>query len=964
MTRPWVVHMRADVDNQEATEVTFRLHRDRLQFSHNGKSFLRQDVENITGIGNSDKPSERNKIGRFGIGFKSVFVVTRTPRVYCELESLPFAFKIVDLVVPERLDVPKGYRSGNTYFILTFDRQNAVDAYQVIRTKLQSLGADVMLFLKHIEAIHWTSEEHSGHYTCQRDNNGLCQLSEESLDQFGRKNVETADYLRFRRSVDVSESDRDLEVSLAFRLEDGRIVREPRRTSLNVFFPTEEDTHVRFRMHAPMLLTDNRANVKRGNHTNDVLMQHCAELLHDSLVELRRRHMITISALSCLPIRKDDFQDSPFQPLYLRTLHALQTEDLLPTADGGFTNANCARIARGTPLRKLLSDEQLTRLLDRPMPIHWLSDEITEDKTRDLWSYLRQELEISEIDPERFGSRISKPFLEEQSDQWVIEFYKFLLTQEALWRKEPRGVLRNKSIIRVEDGHHEPPFSDDGLTQRVFMPSDAIVDGKRTVRGAIVRDEEACRFLTALGLEQPDLVDEVVNYVLPKYRAGSASLDTYAAHIDQMARAFDSCHGDRKGMLRDLVLGTPCIYATNAANAVRHGWKKPGEVFAPSEDAKTWFAGNAEAWFISDELQQMRSWARLRSHLSVPMDVGIRSKTPDENGNVAIRQERGDHQRGLQGFDPGSDIPGISHVLRTVTVPKALILWNCLLKSPDSVSGVVETSTRGSYENSNRVQQLSLLGRVCTSTAWLPNAKGTFQKPGSLLLTDLPPDFQSNGEAAWRLADVLRMKQSGTSKIALENNIPPAALEGFIKAYKRDPESTQRWISDQINLQFPVVSIPDPGRRESKIRDEIPNRPKITSEMKNRSVRVPMGMRADNRAYLQNQYTNSDGRMICQICRKEMPFKLPNGDYYFESVQCVANLAKAHPENRLALCPLCAAMYCYAKNTSNDALIDAVLSAEGLVIPVVMAGNKQSIRFVESHLLDLRVILRDERQKR
>jgi hypothetical protein len=37
--------------------------------------------------------------------------------------------------------------------------------------------------------------------------------------------------------------------------------------------------------------------------------------------------------------------------------------------------------------------------------------------------------------------------------------------------------------------------------------------------------------------------------------------------------------------------------------------------------------------------------------------------------------------------------------------------------------------------------------------------------------------------------------------------------------------------------------------------------------------------------YLQEQYTNSDGDIICQVCKAPMPFKLDDGSDYFEKVE-------------------------------------------------------------------------------
>jgi hypothetical protein len=72
-------------------------------------------------------------------------------------------------------------------------------------------------------------------------------------------------------------------------------------------------------------------------------------------------------------------------------------------------------------------------------------------------------------------------------------------------------------------------------------------------------------------------------------------------------------------------------------------------------------------------------------------------------------------------------------------------------------------------------------------------------------------------------------------------------------------------------------------------------------------------VKAEAAQYLQQQYA-SDGEVICQICKKPMPFKLDDGSAYFEKVEFLSELKKLHHQNYLALCPNHAAMFKYANS--------------------------------------------------
>jgi hypothetical protein len=65
-----------------AKKVEFELFEDRLDIYHNGADFDYDDIDGVTGIGISKKKDDLTSIGKFGVGFKSVFAVTETPYIF------------------------------------------------------------------------------------------------------------------------------------------------------------------------------------------------------------------------------------------------------------------------------------------------------------------------------------------------------------------------------------------------------------------------------------------------------------------------------------------------------------------------------------------------------------------------------------------------------------------------------------------------------------------------------------------------------------------------------------------------------------------------------------------------------------------------------------------------------------------------------------------------------------------
>src|SRR6266481_4998962 len=77
--------------------VTFTLESDSLRVSHFGEPFNEADVRGICGIGESTK--DFTAIGRFGIGFKSVYAFTEQPEIHSGVED----FAIENFVWPVAL---------------------------------------------------------------------------------------------------------------------------------------------------------------------------------------------------------------------------------------------------------------------------------------------------------------------------------------------------------------------------------------------------------------------------------------------------------------------------------------------------------------------------------------------------------------------------------------------------------------------------------------------------------------------------------------------------------------------------------------------------------------------------------------------------------------------------------------------------------------------------------------------
>ena len=195
--------------------VSFLLKQEQLRVSHNGTPFDEHDVRGICGIGESTKSGEFTSIGRFGIGFKSVYRFTKQPEVHSGDES----FAIDSYVWPESV-VPIQRDEDETVFSIPIDSDIPIDDYDEIAEGLAGLDVNSFLFLEHIDELKWEVEGCDfGHYL--REVKELDDLARrvnvigQVTDLGGDETEVTEEWLVFSRDVE-HDGDSAGQVEIAF----------------------------------------------------------------------------------------------------------------------------------------------------------------------------------------------------------------------------------------------------------------------------------------------------------------------------------------------------------------------------------------------------------------------------------------------------------------------------------------------------------------------------------------------------------------------------------------------------------------------------------------------------------------------------------------------------------------------------------------------------------------------------
>ncbi|MBV9450607.1 MAG: hypothetical protein JO345_32430 [Streptosporangiaceae bacterium] len=747
-----------NAEDAGATDLAFELFDDRLEVWHDGRPFTEADVRGVCGVGQTEKAGDLTKIGKFGIGFKSVYAYTRSPRVHSGGES----FRIENYVRPHSVEPRDDLDERDTLFVFPFDHDGVppATAAREISAALGAIAPATLLFLRNIERLRVAGAGVASAVISRSVDNGPGTSRRVGLTK-GRA---TERWLVWRRPVDAFPG---YQVELAFRLHQDQIAGCA-SSPLTVFLPTQKETFLGFVVQGPYRTTPARDNIGEHDPANQILVRETAALLIDVLAELRAGDRLTPDVMTAMPLDPGRFpRGSVFRPLFDAVRDAFAREDLIPVADGGYRRAGEVRLPAAPGLEGLLGAGD---------PFFFVAENISAE----LWRYLRDEIGIGEVTAADVVATVTAEFLHAKTDDWIARFYAFVYSDPALWRAprlpgESPGIARTRPIIRLEDGSQVAPF-DPADQPAVYLPRPGgRGTGFPTVRRAIADSPVAQPFLTALDLATPDVTDEAVQLVLPKYeQLNAASIDAaqHDADLDLVLRALDEAPAGKRHDLLERLRRTAFLIGENAATGEQR-LMPPPELYQRGKDLEIYFDGNPDAWFAGDRYGPWRVQLR---EMGVRDAVEVRARRPGPLGHVILADQFARHERGIDGFDPDAGIAGLDFALRHPSHARSEFVWNILL-APNRrlLTGVVERSVRDEFVDSTRETVSSAIAAAAGLEAWLPGPDGVFHRPSELSLDDLPPTY-SRDET---LARALDMAQPVIAEAARQLGVAPRVLWGL-----------------------------------------------------------------------------------------------------------------------------------------------------------------------------------------
>ena len=485
-------------------------------------------------------------------------------------------------------------------------KKSASDAFSEIRAGLEEISEATLLFLSHIEAIHWRVEggakvsllrvPHSEYYI-------------ETLKESEGKAIESSHFLRFTQPVEglerqyaaiafdlqalpkVSSFDSNKPLSKQFRI----VPAVPGRVAV-FFTATKETSGLRFHLHAPFVPELSRASVK-DTPLNTPLFRELAELSAHSLFTIRDFGLLNADFLAALPNPHDDLP-ARYECIRAAIVDAMNEQPLTPSH--ARSHAPARQLLQAPPaLKALLDGKDIEVLVDfEEGPPAWAIatlrnsniDRFISGLAIDEWG-VEQFLEILEDGLNTNGRYdfgrsvwIDRPneelvnWLHSKSDEWHQRLYALLYRElepdQDLYRFE------DLCIVRLSSGSYKKGnecfFPTEEVREDPLLPR--VSEGTFTSGRGKAEQGRARKFLEAVGVREVGEYEQVEAILKQRY-SRDAKTPSKRVHEKDLRRFISLVQENPK---------TAAIFPNHRIFEREDGkWTCPGQVYLDAPYANT-----------------------------------------------------------------------------------------------------------------------------------------------------------------------------------------------------------------------------------------------------------------------------------------------------------------------------------------------------------------------------------------
>src|SRR4030042_1355345 len=333
-----------NAEDEGSSTIHFVFNDDHAVVSNDGRPFGEDDVQGICSVRPGRK---RNKIGFFGIGFKSVFNITKKPQII----SSKYNFSISDYIYPTTEDkipesVKQYYREDEgAIFVLPFS-EDSPSLKELIEDFIL-VDSKILLFLENLEKLEFHDNVNNDHWIIERKNG---ENSEIILTDGRQKEEENETRWRvFHKDIRVTDEVKipegkegitNTRITIAFPINEETREFVQQKGVLYCYLPTKKRTDLNFLLQADFLPTIGRENV--ADHTwNEWLIKEMGKWAGDLFESIIDDEQLGNYIYNFIPL-KVEIQDNLIELFYTELTHNLKTKKISKTTHGWTIPEKCA----------------------------------------------------------------------------------------------------------------------------------------------------------------------------------------------------------------------------------------------------------------------------------------------------------------------------------------------------------------------------------------------------------------------------------------------------------------------------------------------------------------------------------------------------------------------------------------------------------------------------------------------
>lgn len=509
--------------------IMFSIKSDTLVIHNNEKGFTAGDVERICSVGQTIKAKKKGEgyIGEKGIGFKSVFKISDSPKIISN--GFQFEFRRSDgsnlgYIVPYWLpSIPEYANSSVTNIILPL-RADARERLNLF----DEIDPTLILFLRKLQRIEIIDEVNDNLKTVTKSGSeGLVTIDYQDQNQYWRVIRATFKVPQeITDQVPRREDVRSTEIVLAFPVsEAGHPINIQNMSNSDVFaFLPVKTCGFNFIIQADFLLTSNREDILQDSQWNQWLRSKIPDVLIKAIEEFKQDEKLSTDFFKYLSL-PEEITDEFFNPLMHQIFQALSGIECILTESGSWKNPCDVYYAEGD-LKDLVSNDELRSNFGKEYVAN----------TFYLKRELRDLLGIADFTPKHLVECLKRPeWVKKRSDAWLVMLYRYCAQQ--LKRAKPDNLTLDDivqlPIIKLENGDYcsansGQVFLDLERTGKKYEFESDLESTLRvldvSLRSAVKGEEDAkdlIEFLKKLNVINPDPGNIINQHILPQYLTGT-----------------------------------------------------------------------------------------------------------------------------------------------------------------------------------------------------------------------------------------------------------------------------------------------------------------------------------------------------------------------------------------------------------------------------------------------------------